>query len=322
MNKEVDTFDTLLQGESPAFLSLLRSARIAARTDVSILLLGESGTGKEVLARAIHAESRRGDRPFITINCAALPESLAESELFGHRKGAFTGASEHALGRIKAAEGGTLFLDEIGELPLSIQAKLLRFLESGECHSVGESEAVRVNTRIVAATNRDLLKEVKAGQFRQDLFFRLNIVPLKLPALRERHGDIEKLVSNFTAQLAHRHGLAAPRYSIPAIERLQRYDWPGNVRELRNFCERMLILLGGRTIKPDNLPQEMQPQARAAGNGGGFALPEGGIVLEELEIDLIQQALNKSRGNQSKAARLLGLTRSALLYRMKKHALG
>jgi len=317
----VDTFDTLLQGESPAFLNLLRSARMAARTDVTLLLLGESGTGKELLANSIHGESLRKDKPFIAINCAALPEALAESELFGHRKGAFTGASEHTLGRIKAAEGGTLFLDEVGELPLAVQAKLLRFLESSECHALGETKPVKVNTRIIAATNRDLNEDVKQGQFRKDLFYRLNIVPLQLPALRERHGDIEKLITNFTAQLARLHGLDAPRYSVPAIEQLQRYDWPGNIRELRNFCERMLVLLSGQVIKPGNLPIEMQPQIKTSVGSGGFALPEGGIILEELEMDLIQQALDKSHGNQSKAARLLGLTRSALLYRMKKHAI-
>jgi len=317
----VDTFDALLQGESPALLSLLRSARMAAKTDVTLLLSGESGTGKEVLAKSIHKESLRKDKPFIAINCAALPESLAESELFGHRKGAFTGASEHAIGRIKAAEGGTLFLDEVGELPLAVQSKLLRFLESSECHALGESRAIKVNTRIIAASNRDLHEDVKNGQFRRDLFYRLNIVPLQLPALRERHGDIEKLITHFTAQLARQHSLDAPRYSVPAIEQLQRYEWPGNVRELRNFCERMLVLLSSQVIKPDNLPLEMKLQTRASTGRSSFALPEGGIVLEELEMDLIQQALDKSHGNQSKAARLLGLTRSALLYRMKKHAL-
>lgn len=317
---EVDTFDTLLHGGSAAFLSLLRSARIAAKTDVTLLLLGESGTGKELLAKAIHQESPRRRQPFIAINCAALPESLAESELFGHRKGAFTGASGHQPGRIKAAAGGTLFLDEVGELPLTVQAKLLRFLESGECHALGDSRPVKVDTRLVAATNRDLHQEVKAGRFRKDLFYRLHIVPLQLPALRQRHGDIEHLIPSLTAQLARQHGLAAPRYSIAAMEQLQRYDWPGNIRELRNFCERMLILLSGQTIKPENLPREITA-GHEAGTRGGFFLPEGGVVLEDLEADLIHQALNQTHGNQSKAARLLGLTRSALLYRMKKHAI-
>ena len=317
----MDTFNTLLQGESPAFLSLLRSARITAKTDVTLLLLGESGTGKELLATAIHQESPRRDKPFMAINCAALPESLAESELFGHRKGAFTDAHENAAGRIKAAEGGTLFLDEIGELPLAVQAKLLRFLESGECHTLGESSATRINTRIIAATNRDLQQDVLDGHFRKDLFYRLNIVPLQLPALRERHGDIEKLITSLTAQLARQYGLDAPRYTVSAMEQLQRYAWPGNVRELRNLCERMLILLSGQTIKTENLPQDIRPQTDTTTFSSTFLLPEGGLILEELEADLIHQALHKSHGNQSKAARLLGLTRSALLYRMKKHAI-
>ena len=209
----------------------------------------------------------------------------------------------------------------MGELPLAVQSKLLRFLELGECHALGESRAEKINTRIVAATNRDLHEAVKAGEFRADLYYRLNIVPLSLPPLRERHGDIEKLISAMTGRLAQQHGLDAPRYSVPAMEVLQRYDWPGNIRELRNFCERMLILLSGQTIKPENLPQEIKSHGKARPGSSGFALPEGGIVLENLEMELIQQALDQSRGNQSKAARLLGLTRSALLYRMKKHAI-
>jgi len=317
----VDTFDTLLQGESPALLNLLRSARIAAKTDVTLLLLGESGTGKELLARALHQESQRHNKPFITINCAGLSETLAESELFGHRKEAFAGAQENAMGRIKAAEDGSLFLDEIGELPLAVQAKLLRFLESGECHAPGESTTVKINTRIIAASNRDLQQAVKDGHFRKDLFYRLNIVPLQLPALRDRHGDIETLIASLTAQLARQHGLDAPRYNVAAMEQLQRYAWPGNVRELRNFCERMLILLSGQTIKPDNLPQDIKLSGKTVKTSDGFFLPEGGIILEDLEAYLIHQALDKSHGNQSKAARLLGLTRSALLYRMKKYAI-
>lgn len=318
----MDTFDTLLLGESPAFLNLLRSARIAAKTDVPLLLLGESGTGKELLARAIHLESPRKDKPFISVNCATLTETQAASELFGHRKDAFTGANDNYPGCIRTAENGTLFLDEIGELPLAVQAKLLRFLESSECHTVGDDTPLKVNTRIVAATNRDLQHEVKHGHFRRDLFYRLNIVPLLLPPLRDRHGDIEKLITRLTARLAQQHCLDAPRYSVSAIEQLQRYDWPGNIRELKNFCERMLILLSGQTIKAENLPQEIKSSTRLSKGNGGFFLPEGGIVLEELEAELIHQALDKSRGNQSKAARLLGLTRSALLYRMKKHAIG
>jgi transcriptional regulator with GAF, ATPase, and Fis domain len=315
----MSAFDELLIGTSPELAATVRAAQVAAATDVTVLVLGESGTGKELLATAIHRESRRADRPLVTINCAALPEGLAEAELFGHRRGAFTGAAQDRTGRIRAADGGTLFLDEIGELPLAIQAKLLRFLESGECQAVGDNRAHHVDVRIIAATNRDLYEEVRAGRFREDLYYRLNVVPLELPALRNRTGDLPALLAGLTGKLAAHHGLAAPSYSAAAIERLQRHPWPGNVRELRNFCERMLVLLSGRRIEPENLPVEL---SRAhARQHAGFALPADGISLETLEAQMIRQALEQTHGNRSQAARLLGLTRDTLLYRIKKHAL-
>jgi transcriptional regulator with PAS, ATPase and Fis domain len=307
-------------GDSPEFQATLRAANITAATDVTVLIQGESGTGKELLAQAIHANSRRSDAPFVTINCAALPENLAESELFGHRRGAFTGASCDQTGRVQAAHGGTLLLDEVGELPLNIQAKLLRFLENGECQPVGKPTPEQVDVRIIAATNRDLQQAVAAGSFREDLFYRLNVVPLNLPPLRERSGDLERLLSRLTARLAQQHGLDVPRYSVPAMEALQRYRWPGNVRELRNLCERMLILFPGKTIQPENLPAEIR-QTDATAAATGFALPPGGVDLEQVEVSLIRQALAETRGNQSKAARLLGLTRGTLIYRIKKYAL-
>jgi DNA-binding NtrC family response regulator len=257
--------------------------------------------------------------PFVTINCAALPESLAESELFGHIKGAFTGATNDQQGRIVSAHNGTLFLDEVGELPLNIQAKLLRFLEHGECQTIGQTKTEKVNVRVIAATNRDLYKEVENGNFREDLFYRLNVVPLALPALHERQSDITYLINHLSAQLAAKHCLDVPRFSVQALECCQRYTWPGNIRELKNFCERMVILLSGKTIAVDNLPPEIKVIHKAK-ISNPFILPEGGLVLEQLEAELIHQAMNKSHGNQSKAARLLGLTRSALLYRIKKHA--
>lgn len=311
--------DTLL-GDSPEFNSIIRSARIIAATDVSVLVLGESGTGKELLAKELHRSSPRRDAPFIAINCAALPEQLVESELFGHRKGAFTGAIEHQQGRIRAAEGGTLFLDEVGELPLTIQAKLLRFLESGECQAVGESAPHKINVRVIAATNRDLYSQVQKGLFREDLYYRLNVVPLELPPLRQRHGDVALLLEQLTARLAARYALEAPRYSSKALTRLEGYAWPGNIRELRNFCERMVVLLSGRTVDPENLPQEIIRQPVAASNGP-FTLPDSGISLDELEQEMIRQALERTRGNRSRAARLLGLSRDTLLYRIKKYAL-
>ncbi len=319
----IDTESSVLEqmlGESPAFRAVLRAAAITAVTDATTLIQGESGTGKELLARAIHQQSRRAAGPFVTINCAALPENLAESELFGHRRGAFTGATADQRGRIQAAHGGTLFLDEVGELPLGIQAKLLRFLEGGEVQPVGQPRPERVDVRVVAATNRDLFAEVQAGRFREDLFYRLNVVPLLLPPLRERGRDLELLVQRLTARLAMSHRLDAPRYSLGALEALQRYRWPGNVRELRNVCERMVILFPGRTIQAENLPGEIR-HSQPGVQEGDFVLPEAGVHLDSLERDLIRQALERTHGNQSRAARLLGLTRGTLIYRMKKYAI-
>lgn len=310
-----------LIGNSPELEALLRAARLTAATDVAVLILGETGTGKELLARAIHAGSRRARQPLVTLNCATLPESLAESEIFGHRRGAFTGATGAGAGRIRAAHGGTLFLDEIGELPAAVQAKLLRFLEAGECQPVGESRPEVLDVRLIAATNRDLDAEVRAGRFRADLYYRLNIVPLALPALRERTGDLMLLLEHFTGELATRHALGPPRYARSALECLQHYPWPGNIRELRNFCQRMVILLNGRTIERDNLPVEIRQHASCNEPITGFRLPETGLRLEDLEVTMIRQALTRTNGNRSRAARLLGLTRDTLLYRMKKHGL-
>jgi len=305
-------------GQSPEFENIQRTAKIMAASDVTVLIQGESGTGKELMAQYIHTQSQRQSKAFVTINCAALPETLAESELFGHKKGAFTGATSDQQGRVQSADGGTLFLDEVGELPLNIQAKLLRFLESGECQVIGQNKTEKINVRIIAATNRDLYKEVEQGNFRKDLFYRLNVVPLALPGLRERQGDIALLINHLSAQLAAKHFLDVPRYSVKAIEHCQRYSWPGNIRELKNFCERMVILLSGKTITLNNLPIEMKTSQQTK-TSAPFTLPEGGVVLEQLEKQLINQAIEKSHGNQSKAARLLGLTRSALLYRLNKH---
>lgn len=310
---------THMLGESAEFENLKRSAKIMAASDVTVLIQGESGTGKELMAKFIHAQSKRQTAPLVTINCAALPESLAESELFGHIKGAFTGATSNQQGLVQSANDGTLFLDEVGELPLSIQAKLLRFLENSECQTLGQAKTEKVNVRVIAATNRDLFKEVENGNFREDLYYRLNVVPLTLPSLRERQSDITFLINSLSSQLAAKHCLDVPRFSVKAIEHCQRYSWPGNIRELKNFCERMVILLSGKTIAVENLPQEIRTEQKIK-ISDPFTLPEGGVILEQVEAQLINQAMDKSHGNQSKAARLLGLTRSALLYRMKKHA--
>lgn len=308
-------------GNSPELRSVLSAASLVAATDVSVLILGESGTGKELLAHSVHRTSRRKHRPFISINCAALPEGLIESELFGHRKGAFSGADNCHEGRIRAAEGGTVFLDEVGELPLAAQAKLLRFLESRECQAVGETTPRKVDVRVIAATNRDLAVLVKEGRFREDLYYRLNIVPLELPPLRARTGDIVQLLSHFLGVLARQHGSSAPRLTRAAMDALKAYSWPGNVRELRNFCERMVVLMGGREIGVDNLPLELRRPASPPFTFPSIGLPEPGVNLYEVERDLIAQALDKCGGNRSRAARLLGLSRDTLLYRMKKYAI-
>lgn len=307
-------------GQSPALESLLRSAGIAAMTDVTILIKGETGTGKEVLANALQKTSPRASKPFITLNCAALPESLIESELFGHKKGAFTGAIANQQGLFQAADGGTLFLDEINSLPVSIQAKLLRFLDSGECLAVGDTKPYKVNVRVIAATNSDLVQQIAAGEFRQDLYFRLNVVPVELPSLAQRPEDIEPLIKHFLNLFSKTHSIDPPAFSRQSIKILKSYSWPGNIRELRNLCERLCILLEGKTIEPENLPFEFTRSfAEERKPAAGFKLPDGGVQLDTLEADLIYQALNRTQGNRSQSARLLGLSRDTLLYRMRKH---
>jgi DNA-binding NtrC family response regulator len=292
---------------------------MVAVTDVSVLLKGETGTGKEVLANAIQKQSPRANKPFISLNCAALPESLIESELFGHKKGAFTGASTNKQGLFAAADGGTLFLDEINSLPLTMQAKLLRFLDSGECLAIGDTASYKVDVRIIAATNADLMNQVNAGEFRQDLYFRLNVVPLELPPLAQRSDDIEHLIEHFMSQFEKMHGIKAPVFSKSALKVMKAYNWPGNIRELRNLCERLSILLAGRVIDVENLPREFTTINKSNTKLSGFTLPEMGLQLDTLEADLIHQALNRTQGNRSKSARLLGLSRDTLLYRMRKY---
>ncbi len=312
-------FKTLI-GNNPAFESVLRSAKVVAATDVTVLIKGETGTGKEVLATALQKESNRSNKPFITINCAALPEGLAESELFGHRKGAFTGAIGNKAGLFQSVDGGTVFLDEVNSLPLSIQAKLLRFLESGECFPVGETTPDILDVRIIAATNTNLNRQIEEGTFRQDLYFRLNVVPLEIPALRERKDDIEKLANHFICYFSERHAVAQAKFSKLTIKKFRTYAWPGNIRELRNVCERLAILLSGITIEPENLPHEFSDVDTVI-ETKGFSLPETGFSLDDLEVDLIHQALTKTKGNRSKSARMLGISRDTLLYRIQKYGL-
>jgi len=321
MTHIVDDTKTQIVGNSPELNGVLFAAKITASSDVTVLIQGENGSGKELLASSIHQQSERKNKPLIEVNCAAIPENLAESLLFGHIKGAFTGALNDQKGYIRSAQGGILFLDEIGELSLSIQAKLLRFLESGECLPVGSSVAANVDVRVIVATNRDLRQQVEEGNFREDLYYRINIIPLELPPLRKRTGDVSLLLNHFLNSLAEKHNIAVPVIDKAALKVLKGHAWPGNVRELRNFCERMLILNAGKDISVDNLPREFFKANRSVAKGLHIEIPDSGISIEAVEIQLIRQAIEKAAGNRSKAARLLGLTRDTLLYRIKKYAL-
>lgn len=254
----------------------------------------------------------------MAVNCAALSEALIESQLFGHRKGAFTGAHQDHTGFVQQAEDGTLFLDEVGELSLAAQARLLRFIEYSECQRLGDSQPTKVNVRIVAATNRDLQQQVNQGEFREDLYFRLKVVPIALPSLSQRVDDVPVLLKHFIESIANQHKLSAPAISAAAMQKLQAYQWPGNVRELRNLCESLVILLPGKTLDTTNLPAHITNSTTAE---AGFKLPAHGIKMDELEVDLLNQALQASAGNKSRAARLLGITRDVFLYRLKKYAI-
>ncbi|MBS3799948.1 MAG: sigma-54-dependent Fis family transcriptional regulator [Thioalkalivibrio sp.] len=320
MDTKLEQTDTEIIGPSPEMQALLRQASMVAATDATVLILGESGTGKERLAQRIHLQSRRPERPLVTVNCAALPTDLVESELFGHRRGAFTGASAHQAGLVQQAAGGTLFLDEIAELPAGAQAKLLRFLESGECQPLGAATAEHADVRVIAATHQDLQQRVADGRFRADLYYRLQVVPLEMPPLRNRQGDVRRLAEHFRVTLAQRHGVEPPRFTPALLRWLGQWPWPGNVRELKNLVERCVIFMAGTEVNPSDLPDAWLQSPREQA-GGPFVIPPGGLSLERLEIDLIRQALEQTAGNRSRAARLLGLTRDTLLYRMKKYAL-
>ena len=307
-----------LIGKSAVLQQVFNTAAIIASTDVTVLIEGETGTGKELFAKALHNASARHDKAYVAVNCAALPEALVESQLFGHKKGAFTGADSNFDGFVQQAQDGILFLDEIGELSLSVQAKILRFIEYGECQQLGSAEPFKSNVRIMAATNRDLQMLVAKGEFREDLYYRLKVVPLCLPSLRQRTDDIPVLTLHFLTSLAKQHLLPVPEISNEALKKLKQYAWPGNVRELRNLCESLLILLRGNAIDVSNLPQYITSHSAQQ---PGFKLPATGIKLNELEVDLLSQALQATAGNKSRAARMLGISRDVFLYRLKKYAI-
>jgi len=297
-----------------------------------VLILGENGSGKEIVARAIHAASGRRQRPLVTVNCAALPETLFESELFGHARGAFTGAVEARRGRFQSADGGTLFLDEIGEVPPALQPKLLRALETGEVERVGGRGPEKIDVRLLAATNRDLEAEVRAGRFRQDLYYRLLVVPVRVPPLRDRLEDVPALAVHFIETACRRNHVRPRRLSADAIDRLQRHDWPGNVRELRNAMERVAILTAGETIESTALDFLVTPSGAVRASGAGTAKPYAGAAkspagappepglaneMEHHEREVILKALERHRWHMTRAAKELGLERSHLYKRLK-----
>lgn len=308
----------IIIGESPIVDELCRKVAIVSSTDVTVLLHGETGTGKEMFTNAIQQNSSRANKPFIMVNCALLPEALVESEIFGHRKGSFTGAVSDKQGLFEAADGGTLFLDEINSLSLNVQAKILRFIDFGEFLPIGARAVSQVDVRVIAATNADLYEMVEAGLFRKDLFYRLNVVQLKLPALRERKTDIPLLAQHFLDYFAEINQLNPAKFTNSALNALHEYHWPGNIRELRNLCERVSILFPGKSVAAHNLPADITTRMIDSPQTS-LQLPEDGISLEFLESTYIQQALNRTRFNKAKSAKLLGISRDALLYRMKKY---
>ena len=301
-------------GQSTAMIEVQRLIERAAPSDKAILILGESGTGKELVARALHRQSRRAERPMVVINCAALPEALLESELFGHEKGAFTGAIGAKAGLFEVADGGTLFIDEIGELPGSLQAKLLRVLEDGSLRRIGSVQERRVNVRLLAATNRDLAAEVEAKRFREDLFYRINVMSLELPPLRDRQGDITLLVRHFLGA----HWDIAPE----ALERMERYRWPGNVRQLINAVDRAKILSEGRVITMKDLPKELSPHTSSAVEAQQAAIDIYSTDdLAAIQRGKVVEVLRREGGNKSRAARALKIDRRKLYRLLEKYSI-
>ncbi|HEX5132460.1 MAG TPA: sigma-54 dependent transcriptional regulator [Candidatus Krumholzibacteria bacterium] len=300
-------FDSII-GASAAMQSLFDTLQKIAPTDATVLINGESGTGKELIAKAIHYNSPRRAGRMVVVNCTAIPGELLESELFGHVRGAFTGAIRNKPGKFELANGGTIFLDEIGSMPLALQGKLLRVLQEREVERVGGEHTVAVDVRVIAATNRSLPARIREGEFREDLYYRLNVVPVAIPPLRERGGDVRLLAGHFVARFA---GAAPVKLAPGAIESLERYPWPGNVRELENFCERIVLMRSGDIIDSDAVTGQLVQLAREAPSAAGPTLPE-------IERNAVVDALRASGWNRSRAARRLGVPRHILLYRMKK----
>jgi two-component system response regulator AtoC len=308
-------------GRSPPMQEIFATIEKVADYKTSILVTGESGTGKELIARAIHYNSSRADKPLVTVNCGAIPEALLESELFGHKKGAFTDAIKDKRGLFQEAHGGSIFLDEIGELPRPLQVKLLRALQEEEIKRVGDTQSVNIDIRVLAATTKDLAEEVKHGRFRDDLYYRINVLHVVVPPLRKRSEDIPLLIQHFIEKIRDRLHSEVDEVSPAAASALQRYDWPGNVRELENFIERAMVMASGRTIELTDLPPHLQPKAEPVeylANGENLSIKE---ASRKLERTLIRRALEKTGGNRTQAAKILEISHPALLYKIKAYEL-
>ncbi len=328
-------FRSPLVGESLAIQNIFQTIEKVAQTDSTVLISGESGTGKELVARAIHENSARKDKPLVIVNCGAIPSELLEAELFGHIKGAFTGATQNRQGRFELAHGGTIFLDEVGELPLPLHVKLLRVLQTRQFESVGSSKTIEVDVRIIAATNRNLEEAVQKREFREDLFYRLNVIPVKIPSLRERKSDIPLLVNHFVQQFNRLTGHSVEAPSGKIMEALMAYDWPGNVRELENLMERLVILKGQGSVDLGDLPHrifqryvEEQPHGTGATSEWEFprmVLPNSGLdlkaIVDAFENHLIDQALARTNNNKNRASELLSMNRTTLVEKLRKRGM-
>jgi DNA-binding NtrC family response regulator len=310
-----------LIGDHPAMRLVLERIDQVADTDANVLIRGETGTGKEVVARLIHASSSRRAAPFVAMNMAAIPENLAESELFGHLRGAFTGAERTRTGKFRSADHGSLFLDEIGDMPKGLQAKLLRALQERAVQPVGGGESVPIDVRVIAATHRNLEQLVKEGTFREDLYYRLDVIPIELPPLRERREDIGLLAEHFRKEFNARDGRLVPGFTPEVLARLQTYDWPGNVRQLENAIERLVLLAGNRTVTLDDLPPNLRGDVVDV-SAGRLDLPPSGVdlrmLLAQLEDRFIKQALARTGGNKNRAAELLGMNRTTLVEKLRR----
>ena len=316
-------FSTMI-GKTAVIKKILEEIRTVAKSNATVLLFGETGTGKELLAHELHKESQRKDKPFIAVNCAAIPETLLESELFGHEKGSFTGAYERRIGKFEAANGGIVFLDEIGSLPLSLQAKILRVLQNKVISRIGSTESIELDVRIVSATNTDLRKAIEKKLFREDLFYRLNVVPIHVPPLRERREDIPLLLDHFLKKFSSEYTKKTKGFKDDALALLISYDWPGNIRELENLIERLVALEKGEYIIKEHLPKEISLRERKEkiftmykGPGERKTLETKGETLKTQEKESVLKALQEAEGNQSKAAEILGIHRNTLRKKLK-----